>query len=484
MYVNRAEEALNRRRARAVQRAQRKLWLERNRLLKNVQVLASTWRKNTKRAKSETPARQRFNFSQFSKESLSTPQDSLSMPRTARSDITAPAFGSKQLPQLPVVATTVPNTPRHPDVLPLPQCSGIGLTTTKSCMIRPFSTHSIASEHAENASLSTRTVLQEQQATTALSPTLGNLPLSSDDAIVSAGSQPLAADNDLCMRMLTPPLVEAVASQASGTTISESNSQPGLRRSLVSTRLPTLSVRELKKPVSGLKQRALAPLRDRVVLSKLRKSRMSMMEPSTTPALDVAATMDEDTISTTSNVPVIPAFQRQRSLSESDMLKVQDRPGPVVATEADQQTVSTVASTVVAPAPISARRMQTLRTRSLKVKTNSTNSIQIKLSAATPGPTRKTIVLSRLTRMRTRIANSKLAAAVLAVIAVLAMLCRPVCRICRKVLDTTWFDKVIIGCIIVNAGCISSYYYGLSKNHETFLQISEFFFAWVFTLGM
>jgi hypothetical protein len=65
-------------------------------------------------------------------------------------------------------------------------------------------------------------------------------------------------------------------------------------------------------------------------------------------------------------------------------------------------------------------------------------------------------------------------------------LCRlavPICSRCECLMKARWFDRFIVFCIVCNAISISSYYHGLSEQHESALQILEFGFSLIFTFG-
>lgn len=65
----------------------------------------------------------------------------------------------------------------------------------------------------------------------------------------------------------------------------------------------------------------------------------------------------------------------------------------------------------------------------------------------------------------------------------LAVILRPVSRVCARALHSSWFDRFIFFCILLNSISLASYYHNLSPMHDKVLQVCEFLFAWVFTMG-
>ena len=91
--------------------------------------------------------------------------------------------------------------------------------------------------------------------------------------------------------------------------------------------------------------------------------------------------------------------------------------------------------------------------------------------------------VSRVEIIRKKVQNSAPVLCASRVYSSLANCLRPLCDRCERVLESSYFDKIILLCIVVNSVSIASYYHNITPDHEALLQVSEFVFAWIFSAG-
>lgn len=182
-------------------------------------------------------------------------------------------------------------------------------------------------------------------------------------------------------------------------------------------------------------------------------------------------------------------IQRQRSMSESALTHEAKNTTGSKLMSFRIKTGNLHASTFKLQAAASARKGFNASKRTLKrlstklIRTESEASLK-SANARSVAPS----VVSRLGKYSTALSSwlqhTRAGRLTTSVYDNLASCLSPVSSVCARIMDALWFDKFIFICIVLNSISIASYHYRISPPFELALQIVEFLFALVFILEL